>query len=606
MSLDVAAVARGKLGSSWNIDIKSPFINSLQLTNYPSLTTVVLDDVHDILLDDTKSTISMSGPSPYRGYASPYARADTHSPYPPPSGYDASSVTLGRNSFQEHDTAPLKPEPKDGAFTVDMRGISRTPSPTPSEQAELNKKGLIDWQAMKNWRFWLRKEWFWYYVIGIIVTVLFALITIFHEQIVHWLQPAANWMHDLPAGFLIPIAIFFVISFPPLFGHEIVAILCGVVWGLWIGFAITAAGTFLGEIGNFYAFKWCCHARAEKMEKKDISYATLARVIRDGGFKVALIARYSAIPGHFTTAVFATCGMGFWTFALAALLSLPKQFVTVYLGVALEQSTDGQPSKKDQIIKWSILVLTTVVTIGAMWYISKRMLAVKPDVIYARRKARQQKMTAAPYGNGAYATFNPNASESDLPLNPKSDGVHEHQQWDSSGRAVGYAGDPSLYAPQPQRAKPFGSNAAASSSNVQLAPPSSAPRFSSPQRQDTAQSWDGQATVGTQDVYKMTRQQSPSADPFASGPLPPKLPPPTTAPIPQSYSHPGSQPHYTSPQLPPPPPGAAPAQNLYNPFDDSHAPPPGLSSQHTTPPPLPSQRQYPAYSPPKYDESARR
>ena len=32
---------------------------------------------------------------------------------------------------------------------------------------------------------------------------------------------------------------------------EILAILCGVIWGLWIGFAITAAGTFLGEIGNF-------------------------------------------------------------------------------------------------------------------------------------------------------------------------------------------------------------------------------------------------------------------------------------------------------------------------------------------------------------------
>lgn len=45
------------------------------------------------------------------------------------------------------------------------------------------------------------------------------------------------------------------ISFPPLFGHEIVGVLAGVVWGLWIGFAIVAAGTFLGEMGNFYAFK---------------------------------------------------------------------------------------------------------------------------------------------------------------------------------------------------------------------------------------------------------------------------------------------------------------------------------------------------------------
>ncbi len=36
-----------------------------------------------------------------------------------------------------------------------------------------------------------------------------------------------------------------------LFGHEILAILCGLVWGLWPGFGITAAGTLIGEIGNF-------------------------------------------------------------------------------------------------------------------------------------------------------------------------------------------------------------------------------------------------------------------------------------------------------------------------------------------------------------------
>jgi len=47
------------------------------------------------------------------------------------------------------------------------------------------------------------------------------------------------------------VAILIVISFPPLFGHELIALLCGVVWGLWIGFAIVAAGTFLGESKSF-------------------------------------------------------------------------------------------------------------------------------------------------------------------------------------------------------------------------------------------------------------------------------------------------------------------------------------------------------------------
>jgi hypothetical protein len=61
------------------------------------------------------------------------------------------------------------------------------------------------------------------------------------------LRPFSESVRDIPAGWLIPIAILIVISFPPLFGHEVVAVLCGVVYGLWIGFGIVAAGTFFGE-----------------------------------------------------------------------------------------------------------------------------------------------------------------------------------------------------------------------------------------------------------------------------------------------------------------------------------------------------------------------
>lgn len=44
----------------------------------------------------------------------------------------------------------------------------------------------------------------------------------------------------------------------------VIGILCGLVWGLWVGFAILAAGTFLGEIATWVAFKRCCQIRAAK------------------------------------------------------------------------------------------------------------------------------------------------------------------------------------------------------------------------------------------------------------------------------------------------------------------------------------------------------
>jgi uncharacterized membrane protein YdjX (TVP38/TMEM64 family) len=66
-------------------------------------------------------------------------------------------------------------------------------------------------------------------------------------RILQKLRPFSEKVKDIPAGWLIPIVILIVLSFPPLFGHEVVAVLCGVVYGLWIGFAVVAAGTFFGE-----------------------------------------------------------------------------------------------------------------------------------------------------------------------------------------------------------------------------------------------------------------------------------------------------------------------------------------------------------------------
>ncbi|QRW04597.1 Golgi apparatus membrane protein TVP38 [Ceratobasidium sp. AG-Ba] len=217
----------------------------------------------------------------------------------------------------------------------------RASSPTPSEKEEL-ERGIINWKKVFRWQTWLQ----------------------------------ANM----------------------LFGHEIVAVLCGVVWGLWIGFAIVCAGTLVGEIGNFYAFRYCLRGRAIKMEKKNPSYACLARVVRDGGFLVAFVVRLSAIPGHFTTAVFSTCGMNIWIFTLAAFCSLPKQFITVYLGVILEQSADGTRSTRDTIISDSVLAVTFLITVIAAWWIWREMSRVKLDVLRERREERKAKLAEAGQG----------------------------------------------------------------------------------------------------------------------------------------------------------------------------------------------------------------
>ena len=100
----------------------------------------------------------MASSSTYQAYGGrrpnnyPYPSYDPYAPYPMPGSVDS--------DINQTVTVPVLKKP-DGSndVMVEVRDLSRTPSPTPSEQAELKKTGLFDWKAMANWRYWLRREW---------------------------------------------------------------------------------------------------------------------------------------------------------------------------------------------------------------------------------------------------------------------------------------------------------------------------------------------------------------------------------------------------------------------------------------------------------------
>ncbi|KAI0636339.1 snare associated Golgi protein-domain-containing protein [Trametes polyzona] len=309
---------------------------------------------------------------PYDQYPPPAA----HNQYPPP-------TTNAANQNKDN-------------VRVDERYLTRTPSPTPSEAEVLGpktkkkRKGLI--APLFNPETWKNPKELVKTLVTLAILVLVILFIVYQHKIVEWMQPFANWMRRTPGGWAIPIAILIVLSFPPLFGHEIVAILVGDVFGIGIGFGIVAAGTLLGELANYLVFRWFCMARGRKWEETKLQYALLSEVVRQGGFLIALVIRYSAVPGHFTTAVFASCGMGLWTFLAAAVLSLPKQFVTVYLGAA---QTEGKEDKTTKTVKIVVILITIAVTIFAMQYVKAQTEKIKEEVVYRRRKTRQAKIRAA-------------------------------------------------------------------------------------------------------------------------------------------------------------------------------------------------------------------
>lgn len=265
---------------------------------------------------------------------------------------------------------------------IEMSGMTSEPK---KQEQDLSDTEYVPF----NWkRFFFAPKYIPWHILFIVIGILTVIITLKHDEVVKHLRPWAEKVRDLPVGWLIPIAILFVISFPPLFGHEIIALLCGVVWGLWIGFAIVAAGTFLGELGTWFAFKYFFRNKAIKLERTNLNYGAMARLTRDGGFVIVLIIRLSAIPSHFSTAVFSTCDVKFWHFVVATFFSLPKQIFLVYLGVLLVQNSN------DSVIKTVMFTIVFIITIAMGVWIWLKMAKVKKVLLEEQEQRRVQKAEA--------------------------------------------------------------------------------------------------------------------------------------------------------------------------------------------------------------------
>ncbi|KAM5544917.1 hypothetical protein V8D89_001815 [Ganoderma adspersum] len=348
--------------------------------------------------------------------------------------------------------------------TVDPRELTRTPSPTPSEEYALTHK-TRDCDLKRVFDFKKNPRQIWTVAVAVVLIVLLILFLAFQRRIEDWLRPFADWMHDTPGGWLIPIALMFVLSFPPLFGHEIVAVLCGDVWGVWIGFGIVAAGTVLGELGGYIAFRYMCRARATKVEETKLKYALLVEVVRRGGWKIPIVMRFSAIPGHLLTAIFSTLGMSVWTFLASAIVGLPKQLAVVYIGVS--QASDSS-AKEAKIIKAVAITVTVVITHLAMIYIYKKMDGIKEEVVYKRRKARQTKVLAAAAGDPAQDgdseagdALSKAETVEDIDLERGADGVDSEPQAAQSipMSTITLAPTPhALPSPSPHRSEPDATN----------------------------------------------------------------------------------------------------------------------------------------------------
>jgi hypothetical protein len=79
-------------------------------------------------------------------------------------------------------TASIQPEP-----SPPYPPIPAHDELTEEERVEY-EKGILTWSKVRNWRFWIRKEWIWYYVAFVLIVIVVALMAFFHHSVSHYLD----------------------------------------------------------------------------------------------------------------------------------------------------------------------------------------------------------------------------------------------------------------------------------------------------------------------------------------------------------------------------------------------------------------------------------
>lgn len=81
-------------------------------------------------------------------------------------------------------------------------------------------------------------------IVALVVAVLFEM---YKDQIEERMQPMSDWLKERKWSWVIPVAILVLLSFPPLFGHEIVQLILGLAYPLGEALGIACAGAIIGE-----------------------------------------------------------------------------------------------------------------------------------------------------------------------------------------------------------------------------------------------------------------------------------------------------------------------------------------------------------------------
>jgi hypothetical protein len=101
--------------------------------------------------------------------------------------------------------------------------------------------------------------------LGILAIALAVLFEVYKSDFERWVKPLSDWLKARKAwSWVLPVAILFILSFPPLFGHEIVLLVVGVSLGTnYVGPRLLTA--LIADVSSWSRAGYCvCWSRSRR------------------------------------------------------------------------------------------------------------------------------------------------------------------------------------------------------------------------------------------------------------------------------------------------------------------------------------------------------
>ena len=212
-----------------------------------------------------------------------------------------------------------------------------------------------------------------------------------------WVNDFFTWIKDLgKIGEAVCIIFLIITQLPMAYGYVVVAMMCGLLYGLAWGFIFVVIATLIGLPAAFYLTDKLMRKYIEAKVAKSLRLRALLFTAKKNGFKISILVRLMPVPVGLISGLLCVADINFTHFYIGSLIGLlPEMFFYVLIGSsakdALELTSGETKMTTEQKIFFALAGISGVVFGVVVLYYGRKAVNQAMKEMEEEEEARRQK-----------------------------------------------------------------------------------------------------------------------------------------------------------------------------------------------------------------------